>query len=191
MAHRHLVHFPDLQDLGDWIRLYRTALRVSLVAVYVILIATAWITVGLTRFAGYELISSRGNSMEPTFPDRSLLLGRTTGPENVRVGDIITFPAPSEDIPYTVHRVVDIVEDQERRLAITQGDNNPVPDPELVPLDRPVIRVGVILPHLGWWLSREVVWSLYAIAALVVGYYLRQESRRLHWDLPGVSHNSL
>ena len=188
MAHGHLVRFPDVQDLGDRIRSHRTVLRISLVAVFTVLLATAWTTAGL-NLAGYTLIYSHGRSMEPTFPDRSLLIGSTTAPDDIRVGDIVAFPRPSEEIPDTVHRVVAVIEQGERRMAIIKGDNSPLPDPGLIPLDGPVIRVGVVLPYLGWWFPPRVVWLLLAGLALLGAYYLLERPGRPDRELSGLVRN--
>ena len=193
MAHRHLVRFPDVQDLGDWIRSRRTALRISLVAVYIILLATAWTTAGLS-LAGYTLIYNHGRSMEPTFPDRSLLIGSTTAPDDIRVGDIVAFPRPSEEVPDTVHRMQALYKSGSRTMAILKGDNSPAPDPGLIPLDGPVIRVSVILPHLGWWLRPGVLgllWHLGATTVLLGGYYLLEKPGRPDRERSGLVRNPL
>jgi len=111
--------------------------------------------------------STRGDSMQPTISSGSLLLARGTAPEDIQAGDIVAFPPESEGIPSIVHRVVALIDDGERRFALTMGDNNPVPDPEPLTLDKPIPRVVLILPYLGWWATPALGWHLLAISALL------------------------
>ena len=117
--------------------------------------------------AGYRLVSTRGDSMEPTISSGSLLLARKTAPEDIQAGDIIAFPGESEGIPSIVHRVVVLQNDGKGIVALTRGDNNPVPDLEPLTLDKTFPRVVLILPYLGWWATPALGWHLLAISALL------------------------
>ncbi len=129
--------------------------------------------------AGYRLVSTRGDSMEPTISSGSLLLVRRTAPDAIRAGDIIAFPGESEGIPSIVHRVVVLVDESERRFALTLGDNHPVLDPEPRTLDKPVPRVVLTLPYLGWWMTPALGWYLLGISALLwARVALRWRARR-------------
>ena len=103
--------------------------------------------------AGYQYISIRGDSMEPTIFAGSLLLARQTVPGDVRAGDVIAFPGTSQGISNIVHRVVALQKDSQHIVALTMDDNNPVLDPEPLNLNRPVARIVLILPYLGWWMT--------------------------------------
>lgn len=105
--------------------------------------------------------------MEPTFSAGSWLLARRTAPQDVRVGDIIAFPGTPQEVPNIVHRVVVVQSDGERIVAATMGDNNPVPDPQLLTLERPVPRVVLIVPRLGWWMTPTVGWYVLAVGVLL------------------------
>lgn len=138
-----------------------------------VFLALAWalllFSVGLLalRLAGFQQISTRGDSMEPTFSAGSLLLARLTAPQDIRVGDIITFPGPSEAIPNIIHRVAVLKHDGQRIAAITMGDNNPVPDPEPLTLNRPLARVVLMIPYIGWLFTPVLGWHLLAVGILL------------------------
>ncbi len=117
---------------------------------------------------GYRLFPTRGHSMEPAASAGSLLIARLTAPENIRVSDFIVFPASSPTFPFTAHRVAVVAKDVERPIAITKGDNNRVFDPEPVTLDRPVARVVLAIPLVGWFVTPETAWRIWVINALLV-----------------------
>ena len=119
-------------------------------------------------FAGYQFISARGDSMEPTSSSGSLLITRTTAPENINEGDIIAFPGPSEDVPLVAHRVVTLINYQDRILAVTKGDNNQTADPGILTIDKPVSRVSFVIPYLGWLLFPGIQWYVFGIGAVFV-----------------------
>ena len=103
--------------------------------------------------AGYRLFPVRGDSMEPASSAGSLLIARLTAPEDIRVSDFIVFPDASHALPFTAHRVDAVVKDRDRAIAITKGDNSPVVDPEPFTLDRPVARVTLVIPRVGWFVT--------------------------------------
>ena len=144
----------------------RMGRRLSLVVAHGLLLILVVGLLGL-RAAGYEYISIRGDSMEPTFSSGSLLLAQPTAPEDIQVGDIIFVPGTSEGMPAIVHRVVDLLDDGEHIFATTMGDNNPVPDADQVVLDKPVLRIVWAVPYLGWCATPPVAWGLLGLGALL------------------------
>ena len=117
--------------------------------------------------SGYRLFPTRGDSMEPASSAGSLLIARLTAPEDIRVSDFIVFPEASQTLPFTAHRVAVVAKDGERAVVITKGDNNPVFDPEPVTLHRPVARVVLVIPWVGWFVTLTTVWCLLAASALL------------------------
>ena len=116
---------------------------------------------------GSQLYPTRGDSMEPASSSGSLLIARLTAPEDIRASDFIVFQEASQTRRLISHRVVLVVKDGERAFAITQGDNNPVVDPEPVALDRPVARFFLVLPWVGWFLTLTTVWCVLGVIALL------------------------
>lgn len=83
------------------------------------------------------------NSMDPVFDAGShLIQAFPTGPEQIHVGDIVSYDSP---VGFTiVHRVIEIGTDEEGWYAIIKGDNNPTPDPWKVRWDM-ITRVTVAI----------------------------------------------
>jgi signal peptidase len=72
-------------------------------------------------FMGYKPFIVLSGSMEPVILAGDMVLTREVGPEDIRVGDIISFSA--EDRIVVTHRVVDI-DRSEGLTFITKGDAN-------------------------------------------------------------------
>ncbi len=68
------------------------------------------------------------NSMADEIPEKTYICIRREAPENVEVGDVITFFSddPSLGGNLNTHRVVDVIGDGEE--FVTKGDNNPIND---------------------------------------------------------------
>ncbi|MCA9477958.1 MAG: signal peptidase I [Nanoarchaeota archaeon] len=74
------------------------------------------------------------NSMDPFLDAGSNALQLVpTSPEDIKVGDIITYKYGDERI---IHRVVYIGEDEKGIYYIVKGDNNPTSDPGKVRFDQ-------------------------------------------------------
>ena len=153
------------RDLWYWRGSSRARQRLSLALAWALLILGLGL-LGL-RLAGYQYIYTRGDSMEPTFSAGSLLLTRPAAPEDIQAGDIIAFPGASEGIPNVVHRVLALQTEGQRIVALTMGDNNPVPDLAPLTLDRPVARVVLMIPYAGWWMTPALGWHLLGVGALL------------------------
>ena len=154
---------PSRRIFPGWLSttLGRTPLALSLIVLVLGLVGVA------LNMVGFQYVSTRGHSMEPTMSSGSLLLTRQTAPKDIHVGDVIAFQGTIEGVPNIVHRVVSLQDDGQTRVAVTQGDNNPVPDPGLLTLDKSVDRVVLILPHVGWWVTPALGWYLLAFGALL------------------------
>lgn len=86
-------------------------------------------------------------SMEPTYHTGSMLYLKQVDPEEIQVGDPITFEL--NDKTNGTHRVVEI--DREKRVFITKGDNNDNVDGKPVSFDslkgKPIFNI----PYLGYF----------------------------------------
>ncbi len=157
---------------------------------------SGWIPVGLAltllligviamtmRLAGFQYIFTRGQSMEPTISAGSLLIARKTAPDEIRTGDIVGFSASFGGGASVVHRVAVLETGGGHPVAMTMGDNNPVPDPEQLVLNRPVARVVWMAPRLGWIINPNLGWVLLVIGA-VAGLRALLSSGRLDTRRP-------
>ena len=99
-------------------------------------IVAAWVLLGLvvaltwgTHVFEYRTHVIVGESMEPTIPLYSVIIGKPVPPEAIHEGDIITFTPPNGNKRVT-HRVVGVNFDDGADIYFqTQGDNNDSPDP--------------------------------------------------------------
>ena len=132
--------------------------------------------VGL-RLAGFQFISVRGNSMEPTFSPGALLIARSAAPATVQAGDIIAFSGMAGE-PNIVHRVV-ALRSGSTPVATTMGDNNPVTDPYPVVLRGAVPRVIWSVPQLGWWFTPGVGRHLLVVSSLLAALVAVRQAGRL------------
>lgn len=96
--------------------------------------------------ASYVVLS---DSMEPEISAGDAVIVRSVDPEAIESGDVITFVRSEESTPIT-HRVVEVVETEERLAFRTKGDANDSPDPGLVPAENVTGEVWVVLPYVGY-----------------------------------------
>jgi signal peptidase len=107
--------------------------------------------VGIGPLTGrYRLATVLSGSMAPGMPIGSVAVLVPEDPGAVRVGDVITFQAPTPERQTVTHRVAEIVEGGHHPVLRTRGDANPVADPWTARLtgDRAWRRVAVV-PYAG------------------------------------------
>ncbi len=109
----------------------------------VVIVAAFWFNAGLFGVRPYVV---SGFSMKPTFVAGDLVIITRVNPAEVQVGDVIQFRRANSSI---VHRVIEIQEENGRRVFITQGDNNNVRDD---PVPQEIVEGKVIryIPQIGW-----------------------------------------
>lgn len=142
-------------------------------------------------FFGLRFYSVITASMEPAIKQGSLIIVRLCMPENVQVGDIITYSLHIQDSQGTVtHRVIDIRTengDETRLWFITKGDANAVADlpvsaeqligkviAKLGGMGRLISRFGMFLPLA--LLSFPLCWGLAVL--FLSGMALRGRRKR-------------
>ncbi len=129
------------------------------------------------RVAGFQFISVRGHSMEPTFSPGALLIARSAPPATVQAGDIIAFSGMAGE-PNIVHRVV-ALQMGSTPVATTMGDNNPVSDPYPVVLRGAVPRIIWSVPQVGWWFTPGVGRYLLVVSSLLAALAAVRHAGRL------------
>ncbi|WP_031513289.1 signal peptidase I [Desulfofalx alkaliphila] len=111
-------------------------------------ILIVWFAVGV--FSIYPSVIATG-SMEPMIKPGDVILVQKIRDEsdihNLSVGDVIQFERGSILIS---HRIIDIVEEDGNKSFRTMGDNNSIPDSDLV--EPPQIKGEIIkvVPKVGW-----------------------------------------
>ncbi|MDX6408943.1 MAG: signal peptidase [Gaiellaceae bacterium] len=149
--------------------LIKTASKVTVGLLSVAAVAFAVAYAGLTVL-GYKPVAVYSGSMQPRIPVGGLVLDRAISPDEVRVGDVITFTDPYAKDRLITHRVVEILQTPRGPAYRTKGDANPGRDPWTIRLAGQVGRVAFSVPVAGYVLyyahTREVRGLLIFLAAL-------------------------
>jgi signal peptidase len=125
----------------------------ALAAVVVAALGVVALAIG-PRFLPYRAYTIETGSMRPTLPVGTEVILTKAPASTLKVGDIITFRAPSNGELVT-HRIARIERTRGRRFFVTKGDANGVPDAWRVP------ATGV-----GWRYATKLDYVGYGIAAL-------------------------
>jgi len=136
------------------------------------------------------------SSMEPAMPAGALAMTVPVAPEEVKVGDIITFDPPWDPDVTVSHRVIDIRRDGQL-LFDTKGDAMEESDPFFVPAEHVQGKVVFNIPYLGfatndalnyvrtWWglILLIVLPSLVIVGGAVHRIYQppNRRQKRLDW----------
>lgn len=116
----------------------------TIIVTLVIIMAVLLIGVRLVGLQPYTVLSG---SMEPTYHTGSLIYVKNVKPQEVEVGQPITFVL-NEDLVVATHRVVEI--DEEKQHFYTKGDANEFEDGSPVHFNN-LIGVPVFsIPYLGY-----------------------------------------
>lgn len=110
----------------------------------VVLVAVLLVGVRLFGLRPFCILSG---SMEPTYHVGSLIYVKDVPPEEIEIGDPITFVL-NEDLVIATHRVIDI--DAENQQFYTKGDANDAPDGSPVHFNNLLGRPVFSIPYLGY-----------------------------------------
>lgn len=133
----------------------------------ILVVILALLLVGV-RLVGLRPMCVLSGSMEPTYHTGSLIYVKPSAPEDVQVGDAITFVL-NEDLDAVTHRVISI--DAENEHFYTQGDANDAPDGAPVYFKNLIGRPVFTIPYLGYvshWVSNPPGMYLAIALALVL-----------------------
>ena len=114
-------------------------------------------------FSLYTIISP---SMEPKIKVYDVILDtRVDSPDEIRVGDIITFVSTSSLSQGMIitHRVVDIINENGKISYVTKGDNNEIQDGAAAPYENVLGKTILKIPMLGrvqFLLANKGVWII-------------------------------
>jgi len=110
------------------------------------LVLCAVVLVG-ARLIGLQVFCVLSGSMEPTYRVGDLIFVKKTAPQEIQVGDAITFVL-NENLTVATHRVVRI--DPAKQHFFTKGDNNSVEDAAPVHYNNLIGRPAFRVPYLGY-----------------------------------------
>lgn len=118
------------------------------VAVVIVVIAVIML-VGV-RLVGLRPFVVLSGSMEPEYHVGSLIYVKNTDPEDIKVGDPITF-VMDENLTVATHRVVEI--DDEAQNFITKGDANSFKDANPVNFKNLIGKPVFTIPKVGYFVN--------------------------------------
>ncbi len=124
----------------------RQVLSVISTVVLILVVLLAFLSIGVMLFGLHPYVVLSG-SMEPALRTGSVAYVRSIEPEDVEVGDIITFSIDSDTV--ATHRVVEIVGSGSSLSFRTKGDANNVEDSALVRSSQLVGKAVFSIPELG------------------------------------------
>lgn len=101
----------------------------------------------LPKVIGIEPYGILSNSMEPDYPVGSIVYVKSTQPENIVAGDVITFKQSVVSGSVATHRVVE--NKKTESTLVTKGDFNEAIDASPVAYERLIGKVIICIPKLG------------------------------------------
>jgi len=134
----------------------------------------AVILIILPKAAGGIPLTILTSSMEPGLPPGTLIIVRPVEPNDVRIGDVITYQIRSGDPAVITHRVIAIDSSSTGELSFTmQGDNNGEPDDPVREVQVQA-RLWYAVPYLGFVNSAvngdNKSWIIPLAAGLLLAY---------------------
>lgn len=139
----------------------------------VIAVLVAVVLMGL-KLLGFRTFTVISGSMEPKFSVGDLVYVKEVPPEEIKVGDSITFVL-NENLAVATHNVIQI--DAEKQHFFTQGLANDTPDASPVHFKNLIGRAEFAIPKLGYvsdWIQNPpgLYITIVALAVFVVLMFL-------------------
>lgn len=155
--------------------------------ILLVLVVILLLAFGVCRLFGFNPYVVNSGSMEPEYPVGSLIYVKSVSPQQVQVGDAITFVLPETDSSAT-HQVREI--DEENQQFYTQGINNRDENGNIIPDATPVSFESLIgkpvlcIPYLGN-INRLIttapgIYVLLCVLVIVVGINLMLDKMISH-----------
>lgn len=128
------------------------------------------------RFGRYRTLTVLSGSMTPGIPIGAMIVDTPERPDQLRVGQVISYEIPVEDHRVESHRVVEILKGGDHPIFKTKGDANTSPDPWTAVVTSPTIwRLRAVVPHAGWMIldlrtplfHKTLVWGVPALLGLL------------------------
>lgn len=119
----------------------------TVVLAAVILLVLALIVV--PRATGGVPLTVLSGSMRPTVPEGSVVIVRDVEPDDLRIGDVITYQIRSGDPTLVTHRIVGITVGGDGPTFRTRGDANDAVDPNPVVAEQVKGKVWYHVPFVG------------------------------------------
>lgn len=134
------------------LRVVNVLAAVVIALALVVLLRTVFTPAGeVPSLGNYSFMRTLTGSMEPAIPVHSFIVTEAVDPENLQVGDIITFRSTESKLEgaLNTHRITSVYEEGGQLMFHTKGDANAVEDSEPVSSINVVGKVVFISAALG------------------------------------------
>jgi signal peptidase I len=121
------------------------------------------------RFLPYRAYAIKTGSMSPALPVGSEAILRPADAGGLGRGDVIAFHKPNGGTAMVTHRIVRVERLHGRRVFVTKGDANAVPDAWRVRAEGHGWRVVASVPDAGYVVEafRAPLWRMVALALVL------------------------
>ncbi|HLI56046.1 MAG TPA: signal peptidase I [Actinomycetota bacterium] len=139
------------------------------------------------RTGRYRTLTVLSGSMAPGIPVGSLVIDTPERPDQIRVGQVLTYQIPVGDHRVETHRVIRVLHGGANPVFQTKGDANRTPDPWVAQVTSPTLwRVRAVVPDAGSAIialrrpavRAVLVWALPALLALLAVAAIWREPAR-------------
>ena len=148
-------------------------LIILLVAVPMLFVAFSWNresnSINLTFMFNHTMKHMLTDSMEPDIPAGSLILIQRVNPEELEIGDVITFAVDQRTT--ATHQILSIFPDYiDGQIGFQTGGYDRIPDSTIVSEWNVIGQVVFYVPRLGAVLSKpqNLIWLLLAFFVIIV-----------------------
>jgi len=144
-------------------------------AILLLVVALALLLIVVPKVTGSTPLTVLTSSMEPTLPPGTLIIVRPVAPDDIRIGDVVTYQIHSGVPGVITHRVTAISSSSAGGRTFTfKGDNNSVADADQVLPVQIQGRLWYSVPWVGWVNNavngQSRSWIVPVIAGLLFAY---------------------
>lgn len=129
--------------------LYYVGVALSVMLLFAVL-ALGAILIVIPKLAGATPLTVLTSSMEPGLPPGTLIIVKPVDPDDIQIGDVVTYQIKSGEPDVITHRVIGINALGAEKRFIFQGDNNGAPDADLVRAVQIQGRLWYSVPYVGF-----------------------------------------
>ncbi|MDY7541678.1 MULTISPECIES: signal peptidase I [unclassified Cryobacterium] len=144
-------------------------------AILLLVVALALLLIVVPKVTGSTPLTVLTSSMEPDLPPGTLIIVRPVTPDEIRIGDVVTYQIRSGQPGVITHRVTAISSSSAGGRTFTfKGDNNSVADADQVLPVQIQGRLWYSVPWVGWVNNavngQNRSWIVPIIAGLLFAY---------------------
>ena len=175
------------------LKVVKTVITVFLVVILGVILVQRFSNNNLA-VGGFRIFTVISESMEPAYQIGDILVSKKTEPQNINVGDRVTYKGAEESIRGLIitHEVIERREESGKFFFVTQGLANDVADPEISQDDiyGKVIYRTMIFSFFGRIMTNDIVYYVLfilvggAASYQVVSGFLKKEDKYEYVEIP-------